>query len=101
MNVNEAKDYLHNRYKYVFKEMKFPSIYERKELGYDHILIQDRKSTRLNSSHQIILYAVFCLKKKILLNHQRASRIYMFSYAHCIFILQRKSETYSICYYHI
>src|SRR5258708_10692333 len=27
-------------------------------------LIQDRKSTRLNSSHQIISYAVFCLKKK-------------------------------------
>src|SRR5438552_13000233 len=24
----------------------------------------DRKSTRLNSSHQIITYAVFCLKKK-------------------------------------
>src|SRR5258708_11491279 len=29
----------------------------------------DRKSTRLNSSHQIISYAVFCLKKKN--NHQR------------------------------
>src|SRR5258708_24697242 len=31
---------------------------------------QDRKSTRLNSSHQIISYAVFCLKKKkqLLLN---------------------------------
>src|SRR5258708_17859646 len=25
---------------------------------------QDRKTTRLNSSHQIISYAVFCLKKK-------------------------------------
>src|SRR5258708_27033819 len=25
----------------------------------------DRKSTRLNSSHQIISYAVFCLKKKM------------------------------------
>src|SRR5947208_158919 len=29
-----------------------------------HALIRDRKSTRLNSSHQIISYAVFCLKKK-------------------------------------
>src|SRR5258708_22593896 len=29
-----------------------------------HQLVQDRKSTRLNSSHQIISYAVFCLKKK-------------------------------------
>src|SRR5947208_11496190 len=27
--------------------------------------VKDRKSTRLNSSHQIISYAVFCLKKKI------------------------------------
>src|SRR5258708_16699847 len=27
-------------------------------------LSADRKSTRLNSSHQIISYAVFCLKKK-------------------------------------
>src|SRR5207244_6087327 len=26
--------------------------------------MQDRKSTRLNSSHQIISYAVFCLQKK-------------------------------------
>src|SRR5947208_5485459 len=28
------------------------------------VVDQDRKSTRLNSSHQIISYAVFCLKKK-------------------------------------
>src|SRR5258708_13901302 len=27
-------------------------------------VMADRKSTRLNSSHQIISYAVFCLKKK-------------------------------------
>src|SRR5207244_12859719 len=27
-------------------------------------VLVDRKSTRLNSSHQIISYAVFCLKKK-------------------------------------
>src|SRR5256885_12524337 len=37
-------------------------------------LTQDRKSTRLNSSHLVISYAVFCLKKKkkkddILLTH--------------------------------
>src|SRR5207244_2887739 len=31
-------------------------------------LHSDRKSTRLNSSHQIISYAVFCLKKKNLYN---------------------------------
>src|SRR5947208_10006887 len=37
-------------------------------LGLDPLGVQpaavDRKSTRLNSSHQIISYAVFCLKKK-------------------------------------
>src|SRR5690625_6804487 len=31
----------------------------------DHIESLDRKSTRLNSSHVAISYAVFCLKKKI------------------------------------
>src|SRR2546430_12358364 len=30
----------------------------------DHYAFQDRKSTRLNSSHSQISYAVFCLKKK-------------------------------------
>src|SRR5437588_7275678 len=28
------------------------------------VLVQDRKSTRLNSSHTVISYAVFCMKKK-------------------------------------
>src|SRR2546429_4180047 len=31
---------------------------------YAGIFLQDRKSTRLNSSHGYISYAVFCLKKK-------------------------------------
>src|SRR5437588_3129373 len=30
----------------------------------EHIEGADRKSTRLNSSHTVISYAVFCLKKK-------------------------------------
>src|SRR2546421_6857444 len=33
--------------------------------------LQDRKSTRLNSSHDQISYAVFCLKKKK--NHDKTS----------------------------
>src|SRR2546429_5462403 len=33
--------------------------------------VVDRKSTRLNSSHGYISYAVFCLKKKTLLACQR------------------------------
>src|SRR5258708_23226535 len=44
---------------------------QRVKRGFDDIVLlrvereitQDRKSTRLNSSHQIISYAVFCLKK--------------------------------------
>src|SRR5256885_5620652 len=35
------------------------------ERGPDHEQEEDRKSTRLNSSHLVISYAVFCLKKKI------------------------------------
>src|SRR3712207_8275327 len=34
-----------------------------------HPAHQDRKSTRLNSSHANISYAVFCLKKKNLVTH--------------------------------
>src|SRR5438067_8313998 len=34
---------------------------------------QDRKSTRLNSSHVSISYAVFCLKKKSDLQHLRTT----------------------------
>src|SRR3712207_8029307 len=33
-------------------------------LGCELGLVEDRKSTRLNSSHANISYAVFCLKKK-------------------------------------
>src|SRR5256885_12730628 len=33
--------------------------------------LADRKSTRLNSSHLVISYAVFCLKKKKKRNHHR------------------------------
>src|SRR3712207_7714099 len=35
-----------------------------REIGYDNPQGADRKSTRLNSSHANISYAVFCLKKK-------------------------------------
>src|SRR5258708_27983100 len=42
---------------------------------------QDRKSTRLNSSHQIISYAVFCLKKKKI-HEQRSTARKCFQYYH-------------------
>src|SRR5258708_10247208 len=38
-------------------------VYEAEDLKLGRHVV-DRKSTRLNSSHQIISYAVFCLKKK-------------------------------------
>src|SRR5258708_17168820 len=47
------------------------ALLEQDEKTIAHLLVlleqgnRDRKSTRLNSSHQIISYAVFCLKKKI------------------------------------
>src|SRR2546430_12640600 len=34
------------------------------EFDFGHLRRQDRKSTRLNSSHSQISYAVFCLKQK-------------------------------------
>src|SRR5258708_31628245 len=40
----------------------------------DDVSHRDRKSTRLNSSHQIISYAVFCLKKKKIINARRNNR---------------------------
>src|SRR5437868_1437098 len=57
-----------------------------KEHGVDHLLDhrhfwlragRDRKSTRLNSSHVSISYAVFCLKKK---KHCARSRFYRSTY---------------------
>src|SRR5256885_6353579 len=41
-----------------------PYIVEGELDGLDPEVSRDRKSTRLNSSHLVISYAVFCLKKK-------------------------------------
>src|SRR2546426_5534162 len=40
-----------------------------------HLAAEDRKSTRLNSSHLVISYAVFCLKKKKLDTRHMEGRI--------------------------
>src|SRR2546422_249671 len=42
---------------------------------------QDRKSTRLNSSHGYISYAVFCLKKKTIWNLRTVSATRLLSYS--------------------
>src|SRR2546421_140665 len=47
----------------------FPKAARAAGFGYDELIqevVRDRKSTRLNSSHDQISYAVFCLKKKML-----------------------------------
>src|SRR6516162_11416192 len=46
-------------------------------LKYKDIIVAgpDRKSTRLNSSHLVISYAVFCLKKKTKTNARRRGRL--------------------------
>src|SRR2546426_7004178 len=46
------------------------------------ILRKDRKSTRLNSSHLVISYAVFCLKKKNTIYTDKAQLRHMTTTAH-------------------
>src|SRR5256885_12308889 len=41
-----------------------PSCRCEQPAGPRRVFVRDRKSTRLNSSHLVISYAVFCLKKK-------------------------------------
>src|SRR5256885_13290982 len=41
-----------------------PSRRQPRRAGGQRLHLRDRKSTRLNSSHLVISYAVFCLKKK-------------------------------------
>src|SRR5437762_7115410 len=54
---------------------------------------RDRKSTRLNSSHRCISYAVFCLKKKIIIFHFSCTQylhicnITCKQYLHCTYVI--------------
>src|SRR3712207_7977076 len=48
----------------VARELGLSRSQVRRRLAFDRRLRADRKSTRLNSSHANISYAVFCLKKK-------------------------------------
>src|SRR2546430_7806207 len=51
------------------------------------ISITDRKSTRLNSSHSQISYAVFCLKKKkkLINNFSKKKHRYLFNQINSLF----------------
>src|SRR5256885_9568682 len=50
-----------------------PEVRHRQRREAEHA--QDRKSTRLNSSHLVISYAVFCLKKKKIKDHEDSDHI--------------------------
>src|SRR2546426_4490735 len=57
-------------YTTLFRSRQAPSVFERFSRALSGAELRradsgrDRKSTRLNSSHLVISYAVFCLKKK-------------------------------------
>src|SRR3989454_8489429 len=46
------------------RERRHVAVVPRAQRGQPGGALLDRKSTRLNSSHLVISYAVFCLKKK-------------------------------------
>src|SRR5438034_4496234 len=48
----------------VYRAIDRENLRNRRAHSLEHIRTRDRKSTRLNSSHTVISYAVFCLKKK-------------------------------------
>src|SRR5205085_3924790 len=58
-------------YTTLFRSVRIPARSRRQAMDWNLVLLSqavettiDRKSTRLNSSHSQISYAVFCLKKK-------------------------------------
>src|SRR5690554_7180590 len=60
---------IHEQYKQAVKnqDTKLIALLQSKDLNLQGRTVElDRKSTRLNSSHVRISYAVFCLKKKII-----------------------------------
>src|SRR5688572_31883579 len=71
-----------------------PMLYQAKAYWYNI----DRKSTRLNSSHSQISYAVFCLKKKslrLLLEEQLVSLHLDLTDRHCELRICRRYSTFA------
>src|SRR2546429_5366582 len=60
----ERTGLLYNLLKYLLLGPWLRLIFRPQVEGRGYVPDQDRKSTRLNSSHGYISYAVFCLKKK-------------------------------------
>src|SRR5256885_2620620 len=63
------------------EDRAFCQIFENSVQGRVNQPGADRKSTRLNSSHLVISYAVFCLKKK-----KKSNTIDMFEFCKILFI---------------
>src|SRR5260221_8619875 len=55
--------------------------------GLHSLSLLDRKSTRLNSSHTVISYAVFCLKKE-----EHTSELQSHSDLVCLLLLEKKEK---------
>src|SRR5437762_6739848 len=56
------QDVVRGRLRVVGGDLPVPAAF--KDARVEQLKLGDRKSTRLNSSHRCISYAVFCLKKK-------------------------------------
>src|SRR5437588_9362167 len=68
---------------------------ERRGEPMHRALMRDRKSTRLNSSHTVISYAVFCLKKKKSAIRPRESEPDSYT-SEEVFYVQSRLDQYSI-----
>src|SRR5256885_3258498 len=67
--VRDARDHFH-RVAQAEPRHAARDVEQGRGIGHLHEQRIDRKSTRLNSSHLVISYAVFCLKKKTRLNER-------------------------------
>src|SRR5690606_40118451 len=59
----EAQYQVNEAHRYIAESYRLSNRF-REAIPYFEKVLEDRKSTRLNSSHVKISYAVFCLKKK-------------------------------------
>src|SRR5687768_18167950 len=76
--VRQRREQREVRQEAAAKEQRRLGAEERRRLGLERLVLRvvaDRKSTRLNSSHGYISYAVFCLKKKKVQTRRRALSI--------------------------
>src|SRR5699024_11923553 len=76
--IKDGVKYLNNRPRFVISSNIYGESVRRQMNDEGYSIVQeeiDRKSTRLNSSHVSISYAVFCLKKKTKNSKSKTSHI--------------------------